>query len=607
METMEIVKTKVISINENSEILIPYDYQEPVIEKLMDFVQENENKPFATGFVVMPGGSGKTVIFAHLVKRLNHRVIIASPTLTISDQNLETIRQVNPGLKISVYYDGERDLTGDVIFITYHSLMRVLASESIPRDFARYVLFDEAHRALSPARSKIIEKLNAVCIGFTATDKFSEQKNVEKNFKNEIYRMSLKEAIEMGILLPLRGYIVETQINLRGVQLSHRNQLNEKAAEKYLNIAARNQVARDFYLKNFKGIPAVAFCISINHAVELAKYFSLSGIKAVAVHSKITKDKRREIFSEYRKGNIDVLCSCDLLIEGWNSKRVTVELNLRPTYSWVLAEQRACRVIRPFIGKEAGIIVEFQDIYSKKDQHILVHHLFGNREYTQGGYIAAPSKIMRAERQMLENNNPVYVFDNLKVSSIVREVVNLKPIISDKAFGNKELIKEILLSRADVNYNDLKVRAFMDLEFNHWLFKGKGQSLMKKHLGMLWQGSKEDYELFMYDILGVHLFNETFSLLGEDIENVAETFDPLKTSMDKEVIRRFVNLIYNDKEKRIIKLYFGFESVNGEGMELEEIGEILSLTRERVRQIKERGIRNLRRYFKEHKVGIVSI
>ena len=49
--------------------------------------------------------------------------------------------------------------------------------------------------------------------------------------------------------------------------------------------------------------------------------------------------------------------------------------------------------------------------------------------------------------------------------------------------------------------------------------------------------------------------------------------------------------ILNDRERNVIEAFFG---INGPEMTLEEIGEKFGLTRERVRQIKEKAIRRLR-------------
>jgi len=49
--------------------------------------------------------------------------------------------------------------------------------------------------------------------------------------------------------------------------------------------------------------------------------------------------------------------------------------------------------------------------------------------------------------------------------------------------------------------------------------------------------------------------------------------------------------VLNERERNIIKSFFG---INGHEMTLEEIGSKYGLTRERVRQIKEKAIRKLR-------------
>ena len=106
--------------------ITPYDYQIPVIEKLLEFIDKNAHVPKTTCYVVMPGGSGKTVIFSELIKRLNQRAIILSPTLTISDQNFKTTQIMNPGAKISMFNSFSRDLNGEILFTTYHSMLGLI-------------------------------------------------------------------------------------------------------------------------------------------------------------------------------------------------------------------------------------------------------------------------------------------------------------------------------------------------------------------------------------------------------------------------------------------------------------------------------------------------
>jgi RNA polymerase primary sigma factor len=66
--------------------------------------------------------------------------------------------------------------------------------------------------------------------------------------------------------------------------------------------------------------------------------------------------------------------------------------------------------------------------------------------------------------------------------------------------------------------------------------------------------------------------------------------DLMQESLKNEVERALSTL--TKRESKIVKLYFGFEQDHP--LTLEEIGELLSLTRERIRQIKEKAIKRLR-------------
>jgi RNA polymerase primary sigma factor len=64
----------------------------------------------------------------------------------------------------------------------------------------------------------------------------------------------------------------------------------------------------------------------------------------------------------------------------------------------------------------------------------------------------------------------------------------------------------------------------------------------------------------------------------------------MRESLQREIERSLSTL--NDREKDVVMLFFGIGKKHG--LTLEEIGSKFDLTRERVRQIKEKAIRRLR-------------
>jgi RNA polymerase primary sigma factor len=76
-------------------------------------------------------------------------------------------------------------------------------------------------------------------------------------------------------------------------------------------------------------------------------------------------------------------------------------------------------------------------------------------------------------------------------------------------------------------------------------------------------------------------------LINDDSPNADRTL--MNESLSREIDRALSTL--TERERDIIKLFFG---IGCQEMTLEEIGEKFGLTRERVRQIKEKAIRRLR-------------
>jgi RNA polymerase primary sigma factor len=64
----------------------------------------------------------------------------------------------------------------------------------------------------------------------------------------------------------------------------------------------------------------------------------------------------------------------------------------------------------------------------------------------------------------------------------------------------------------------------------------------------------------------------------------------LKTCTTNNNIEKTLSIL-SDREKSIINMYFG---IDGSPMTLEQIGEEYDLTKERIRQIKEKSLRKLR-------------
>jgi RNA polymerase primary sigma factor len=78
---------------------------------------------------------------------------------------------------------------------------------------------------------------------------------------------------------------------------------------------------------------------------------------------------------------------------------------------------------------------------------------------------------------------------------------------------------------------------------------------------------------------------------GANADDIEEHTD---TGLQKDFIRRLFEQYLSPRERRILALYYGLDDAD-EPMTLERIGDLLGVTRERVRQIRERAFEKLRR------------
>ncbi len=468
------------------------------------------------------------------------------------------------------------------------------------------VLYDEAHNSISPERGKLHGQIAPVEIGLTATPAYDEERHIWNVFDDVIYEMDIQEAIEMGVLSSLRGYVIETDVDVTGVRLKCGNgYLNEKDAERHLNVIARNQAARDFYLDGFKGVPTVAYCLSRRHAEEFAAFLRASYVTATFVHGNLTQRERNYRLQGFENGSYDVITSRDVLIQGWDSERLSMSLNLRPTYSRVVKTHMVGRVIRARPDKESGVVVEFQDNYSKGQQPVLVHHLFNQLQYRQGGLVAAPEKKKRDEEERVRRGGKVIILGDLKVTSKVVKTVEhfvkrVAPLVdSDIDFRDAKLLREILESCSDFDYRTATCDDFYNMHFSHPSFGGTGRTLLRKHLRIdsktALKMNKEDYEnfinfVFENEVCGDILVDETIlTELDPDLASYSP-FDLLDSKRKQEAVVRALSACQRS-DAEAIRLNFG---VDGKGDHtLKETASICRVSTTTIQNRVNRGIERL--------------
>ncbi|GEM_PF-1145545 len=349
-----------ITAHKTGETEVLRERQVPIFEDLRDYIEQGGK----AGYVKLPTGVGKTVLFTELIEALDFKTLIVVPTTPLLEQTVERVEEFAPDLEVGRISRHAKEHGRQVAIITYDSFINQVRDGKIAPEDYECVILDEVHTSLSPKRSETVQKFpDALKLGFTATAEYSESKKVSDLLPDEIHRMNIREAVEEGLISSFSAMVARTNVDLSKVSLTSAGEYKEEELAKAVNIAGRNKAAVELYQKRFASETAVAYCVNIKHAEAVARAFNEAGVTAEVVSGDTPRTEQRRILQEYKQGKIKVICNADILIPGFDEPRASVCLNLRPTRSRVIAEQRGGRVLRTYKKQpnKHAYVVDFID------------------------------------------------------------------------------------------------------------------------------------------------------------------------------------------------------------------------------------------------------
>ena len=257
-------------------------------------------------------------------------------------------------------------------------------------DYYNYLVVDEAHHAVAPILKRVIQYYNTdFTIGLTATDQRPDKKKLETVFGTYSTSLSLKEAMEKGIVAKANVYRIETNIDLSKVRFNGKDYVNADL-EKRIRVTSRNELIVDILKEYFTSGEAslrqgVIFCVNVSHANEMARLLNKAGIVASSYTGQ-TKNPT-SIMEDFKNKKIRFLCTCNMISEGWDYPELGILVMARPTLSKVLYLQQIGRGLRKTDIKKNVIVIDVVDEYGAMIKACNMHTIFANPYYVPFGDI----------------------------------------------------------------------------------------------------------------------------------------------------------------------------------------------------------------------------
>ena len=341
-------------------------------------------------------GTGKTVTAVMDAKRCGGRVLFLAHTQELVNQAADTFRRLWPEVTVGRYMEAIKESDAHVVCGSIQSI--ALHLDAFKDNDFDYLIIDEAHHASADTYQKVLAYFKPeFTLGLTATPERTDDNQVILDiFKNTAHKLDIQTAVEIGELVPIRCIRIHTNIDLTKVRFNS-VQYNIRDLESKIYVPERNKLIVDTWLQYVRDKRTVVFCASVKHAEQIAEMFREAGVKAASVSGGMKQSERKEFQDKFVNREIQVLCACDLLNEGWDCPETEVLFMARPTMSKVLYTQQLGRGMRLFEGKESLMVFDFVDNASQYNMPQSLHRLFKLKEYKPGQLTVAPNAQKAAE------------------------------------------------------------------------------------------------------------------------------------------------------------------------------------------------------------------
>ncbi|GAB2574096.1 hypothetical protein GCM10027168_03900 [Streptomyces capparidis] len=249
---------------------------------------------------------------------------------------------------------------------------------------ASSVFVDEAHVAISPQYTQILEQLGLThretsrhLVGMTATP-FRNDTDLTRRLVQRFGDRRLDEGIftdepiaalqALGVLARVEHReLPGAELQLNADELAMMEEFSgflPKGAEQRL---AENEARNKLLVEEIAGLPddwpVLVFATSVQHAKFLAAKLGDLGIRAAAIDSATPASERRQRVDAFRRGAVRVITNYGVLSQGFDAPATRAVVIARPVYSANSYQQMIGRGLRGPRngGKESCLILDVRD------------------------------------------------------------------------------------------------------------------------------------------------------------------------------------------------------------------------------------------------------
>lgn len=412
--------------------IVPYSYQQEILDKLD---AERSIRGYYKNLVVAATGTGKTVISAFDYKRFRNknsnlpcRLLFAAHREEILKQSLHTFRGILKDYNFGEMFVGNyKPDSIDYLFISIQTFNSQDFTSKTSADFYDYIIVDEFHHAAAPTYQKLLTYYKPkILLGLTATPERMDGKNILEYFNYRIAaEIRLPEAIDRKLLSPFQYFGVTDSVDLDSLKWTRGGYDKAELSKLYTisgmiaNRRADMVIESLFkYVTDIEEVKGIGFCVSIEHAEFMSRYFNTKGINSMFLTGNSDDKERNSAKKNLIEGKVKFIFVVDIYNEGVDIPEINTILFLRPTESLTIFLQQLGRGLRLVEGKDCLTVLDFigqaNKRYNFEDKFtaLLSNATKSVQREIKDGFISVP----KGSYIQLEKKAQKYILDNIRSS-----------------------------------------------------------------------------------------------------------------------------------------------------------------------------------------------
>jgi ATP-dependent helicase IRC3 len=192
----------------------------PYQEEALDAIVAAEARGIRRPLLALPTGTGKTVVFAHLIRQRGGRSLVLVHRDELIWQAAEKLQVIAPEVELGIVKAARDEVDAPCVLASVQTLSRETRLARLPQVF-QTVIVDEAHHGVAETYRRVLtavgtfEANGPLTVGVTATPMRGDYVGLDAVFQEIVYQKSILEMILAGYLADLRGVQVGLQVDFR--------------------------------------------------------------------------------------------------------------------------------------------------------------------------------------------------------------------------------------------------------------------------------------------------------------------------------------------------------------------------------------------------------